>query len=165
MSNPYLGEIKLFAGNFAPAGWALCQGQLMAIAQNDLLFTLIGTTYGGDGQNTFALPDLQGRVPIHMADGFALGASGGVEQVAINVGQLPMHSHGVGASSNPGTQPSPQGALPAALANAYSDSTTTNTPMAGPMLTPTGGSQPHENMQPYLVINYIISLFGSFPQS
>jgi microcystin-dependent protein len=164
MATPFMGEIRLFAGMFAPMGWAFCNGALLAIGQNYQLFTLIGTTYGGDGQNNFALPDLQGRVPVHIGNGIALGQSGGVETVELTVNQLPAHSHQVNANSSAGTQPTPGGGLPGALANAYSDSTTTATRMAADMLSPTGSNQPHENMQPFLVVNYIISLFGQWPQ-
>jgi microcystin-dependent protein len=164
MATPFVGEIKLFAGNFAPQGWAFCNGQLLPVEQNEQLFILIGTTYGGDGQEDFALPDLQGRVPIHMGNGIALGEPGGVETATLFINQMAAHSHQVNADSRAGTQASPGGGLPGALQNAYSDSTTTATGMAQTMLSPAGGSQPHENMQPFLVVSYIISLFGTMPQ-
>jgi microcystin-dependent protein len=165
MSSPYVGEIRMFAGNFAPAGWMLCQGQLLDISEFETLFNLIGTTYGGDGQSTFALPDLQSRVPIHVGPGFALGQSGGVETVTLTVSQIPSHSHVPQSNSNPGTQPSPLSGLWAASnpsLNQYSN----NAPSvaANPAaLGSSGGSQPHDNMVPFVAINFIISMFGVFP--
>ena len=164
MANSFIGEIRMFAGNFAPVGWAFCDGSLMAISQNDALFTLIGTTYGGDGQSTFGLPDLRGRVPVHPGPGFILGQIAGEETVKLNTSQMPMHSHpavGIGAT---GTFPDPAGSLWAELSgvNAYSSAAPDAAMNAG-TLVPVGGSEPHENMLPFLVINFIISLFGEFP--
>ncbi len=164
MSSPFIGEIRLFAGNFAPQGWAFCDGSLMAIADNDALFNLIGTTYGGDGQNTFALPDLRSRVPIHQGPGFVIGQIGGEESVTLTTQQIPAHSHvaqcraGTSNSANPsgnfwGSSSALQYAVPGDAVG----------PMATAALPPTGGSQPHDNMIPFLGINYIISLFGVFP--
>jgi microcystin-dependent protein len=163
MGTPYVGEIRMFAGNFAPAGWALCQGQLLAISENDVLFTLIGTTYGGDGQTTFALPDLQSRVPVHVGPGFVQGQTAGVESVTLTTSQIPAHSHVPLCNSGAGTNASPQNDVWAALdSNIYSD-VAPSVIMAPSALGSTGGSQPHDNMVPFLVINFIISLFGVFP--
>jgi microcystin-dependent protein len=173
--SPYVGEIRIFGGNFAPAGWMLCQGQLIPISENDTLFTLIGTTYGGDGQSTFALPDLQGRVPVHVGPGFAQGLKGGAESVTLTVNQLPSHSHPVQSAT------AAQGGAVAVPASntVLADETLNPAPNPPPAayllpggvqvalgpksIASTGGSQPHDNMQPYLVINFIISLFGVFP--
>lgn len=164
-ASPYVGEIRMFAGNFAPVGWMTCEGQLLQISDYETLFVLIGTTYGGDGQTTFALPDLRGRAPIHTGGGYVLGQTGGTETVTLNTSQIPTHSFGQG-SSNAGTTAAPQpGVGPAQAAldrqeiNIYSD-TAAATPAYVP---PIGGNQPHENMQPYLAINYIISMDGIFP--
>jgi microcystin-dependent protein len=163
MGTPYVGEIRMFAGNFAPAGWALCQGQILAISENDVLFTLIGTTYGGDGQTTFALPDLQSRVPVHVGPGFVQGQIAGVESVTLTTSQIPAHSHVPLCNSGAGTNASPQNDVWAALdSNIYSD-VAPSVIMAPSALGSTGGSQPHDNMVPFLVINFIISLFGVFP--
>jgi microcystin-dependent protein len=164
MSQPYYGEIRMFAGNFAPAGWMLCEGQILPISGNETLFQLIGTTYGGDGENTFGLPDLRGRVPIHQGNGFVIGEQGGVEEVTLTVPQIPAHSHALLASGDLGNQlattgnliSNSQGAIPY-----LEDVTTLN--MRSTAITPVGGSQPHTNFQPYLCINFIISLFGVFP--
>jgi microcystin-dependent protein len=166
MSQPYVGEIRMFAGNFAPAGWALCQGQVLPISENDVLFNLIGTTYGGDGQNTFALPNLQGRVPMHQSATHILGEQGGVESVTLTTNQIPVHNHAVIVSKDQGTQSAPLGKVVASnqsvLLYRPGIGTATFDPSA---VSITGGSQPHDNMQPFLVINYIISLFGIYPQS
>jgi microcystin-dependent protein len=166
MANPFLGEIRMFAGSFAPAGWALCNGQPMSISENDALFTLIGTTYGGDGQETFNLPNLQSRVPMHIGNGVVLGEAGGVESVTLTVNQSPAHSHPLLGSTALGSNTNPQNAVLAqdniAGADLYIEDTPTAN-MAATAIVPVGGSQPHENMQPYLVINFIISLFGVFP--
>ena len=154
----------MFAGNFAPAGWMFCEGQLLPISENETLFQLIGTTYGGDGQSTFALPDLRGRVPIHQGNGFILAETGGTEEVTLTVQQIPAHTHqflGAGVSGN---QTPAQGAVPANSLNAtpyINFSPDTN--MKADSVTTTGGSQPHTNFQPYLCIDFIISLFGIFP--
>ncbi|HJX90797.1 MAG TPA: tail fiber protein [Pyrinomonadaceae bacterium] len=164
MSQPYYGEIRMFGGNFAPAGWMFCEGQLLPISEYDTLFNLIGTTYGGDGETTFALPDLRGRVPIHQGNGFVLAEQGGVEEVTLTINQIPQHSHALLASGDLGNQlnttgnliSNSQGAIPY-----LEDVPTLN--MRSSALTPVGGSQPHTNFQPYLCINFIISLFGVFP--
>lgn len=175
---PYIGEIRLFGGNFAPNGWAFCEGQLMPISENDALFVLIGTTYGGDGQETFALPDLRGRVPIHMGTGpsgvtYVMGESGGTETHTLTVSQLPVHSHAYTyqpvASGSNGTQTSPQNAYYAGSGRKgyYRALTDADTNMAAigslASTTPIGESRPINIMQPYLAVNYIISLFGVFP--
>ena len=168
MSSPYVGEIRMFGGNFAPVGWALCQGQLLPISENDVLFNLIGTTYGGDGQNTFALPDLRGRVPVHQGTfqgmSWNVGLAGGVEQVTLTTQQIPAHSHAVLASTATGTSrnPVPDAAPAVAAGDAYVSSLDP-VPLNAQEITSTGGSQPHENMQPFLSINFIISLFGVYP--
>jgi microcystin-dependent protein len=170
MGEPFIGEIRMFGGNFAPASWAMCQGQLMAIAQNDALFTLIGTTYGGDGQETFGIPDLQGRVPIHAGQGpgitqnYVLGEKAGVEAVTLTTQQTPIHNHAFSVQSAFGTQNSPANNFMAApLTGKAYYATTGDKNMANNILSPAGGSQPHENLQPYLTISFIISLFGVFP--
>lgn len=164
MADTYVGEIRLFAGNFAPAGWLLCHGQLLAISDNETLFTLIGTTYGGDGESTFALPDLRGRVPLHQGNGAVLASQGGAETVTLTVPQVPAHAHPLAASTDVATQTAPAGNVPAQPTAA--DLYIADTPDAGlaaSTVGPTGGSQPHENMQPFLGLNFIISLFGIFP--
>ena len=164
MAQPYVGEIRIFAGNFAPAGWAFCDGSLQPISENETLFQLIGTTYGGDGESTFALPDLRGRLPIHQGNGYILAETGGAESVTLTSQQIPAHTHAMVASTLTGTQ---NGATGNVLASGSSISLyRTGTPsaaLASQTIAPAGGSQPHDNMQPYLCINYIISLFGIFP--
>jgi len=164
MSDPYIGEIRLFAGNFPPAGWAICRGQPIPISENDALFVLIGTTYGGDGQETFNLPDLQGRVPMHQGNSHVIGEQGGVESVTLTTNQIPIHNHAVVVSKDQGTQSAPSGKILASnqsvLLYRPGIGTATFDPSA---VSISGGSQPHDNMQPYLVINYIISLFGLYP--
>ena len=164
MSQPFVGEIRMFAGNFAPVGWAFCQGQLLAISENETLFNLIGTTYGGDGQNTFALPNLASRVPVHVGPGFALGQAAGAETVTLTTSQIPAHSHVPQCFSNPGNLASPAGGVWANTnpTTIYDNNPPTNA-MAPTALGSAGGSQPHDNMIPFLVINFIISLFGVFP--
>ena len=164
MAQPYVGEIRLFAGNFAPAGWALCQGQLLPISEYETLFNLIGTTYGGDGQSTFALPDLQGRVPIHMGNGFTLAETGGVEEVTLTTQQIPSHTHPFIASNTLASNADPAGQQPSqsSLVKLYVEDTPTVN-MNTTAVQPQGGSQPHTNLQPYISIIYIISLFGIFP--
>jgi len=154
----------MFAGNFAPAGWMFCEGQLLPISENETLFNLIGTTYGGDGQSTFALPDLRGRVPIHMGNGFQLAQNGGVEQVTLSVQQIPQHSHPVLCSSGGASDQVPTNGVPGlSTAQAYFNTIANPTNLASGSVAPTGGSQPHENFQPYLCVDFIISLFGIFP--
>jgi len=164
MAQPYVGEIRIFAGNFAPAGWAFCDGSLQPISENETLFQLIGTTYGGDGQSTFALPDLRGRLPIHQGNGYVLAETGGAESVTLTVQQIPSHTHPMLASTLTGTQ---NGATGNVLASGSSISLyrigTPTAPLAPQTIGLTGGSQPHDNMQPYVCVNYIISLFGIFP--
>jgi microcystin-dependent protein len=163
MSDPYIGEIRMFAGNFAPNGWLLCQGQLVSISDYDTLFNLIGTTYGGDGQNTFALPNLQSRVPVHQGSAYPLGSVGGAESVTLLSQQLPVHTHQVMGTDTAGTSSSPAGNVWAAGAvNAYTASAP-NATMSPAAFAPAGGSQPHDNLPPYLVVNFIISLFGIYP--
>lgn len=155
----------MFAGNFAPAGWMFCEGQLLPISENETLFNLIGTTYGGDGQSTFALPDLRGRLPMHMGNSFILAESGGVEEVTLTVSQIPAHSHPLLAANSPGSVTSPSNNVYAQAVgfNPYVPGSSGNANMAANMVNPVGGSQPHNNFQPYLCINFIISLFGIFP--
>jgi microcystin-dependent protein len=166
MAQPYVGEIRMFAGNFAPAGWAFCMGELLPISENETLFQLIGTTYGGDGESTFALPDLRGRVPIHQGNGFILAETGGVETITLTVSQIPAHSHPALGLRGAGNSRSPVGAVrsgsdigtpyqtgaPDAALSASANTTTA-----------VGGSQPHDNVQPFLCVSFIISLFGIFP--
>lgn len=163
MSQPYIGEIRMFAGNFAPAGWMFCEGQLLSIAENETLFQLIGTTYGGDGQSTFALPDMRSRIPLHQGNGFILAETGGVEEVTLTSSQIPAHSHAWVASSAPGTGPNPEASVLAASATDRVYSDTTGAALASSSVGAVGGSQPHSNMQPYLCVSFIISLFGIFP--
>ena len=166
MAQPYVGEIRMFAGNFAPAGWMFCDGQLLPISENDTLFNLIGTTYGGDGQATFGLPDLRGRLPIHQGNGFNLAENGGAEQVTLTTNQIPSHSHPMQASTGPGNTNTPVGHLigeSGAVKVLIQEQTSANLNPAA--VASVGGSQPHENFQPYLCIHYIISLFGIFPSA
>ena len=169
MSSPYVGEIRMFGGNFAPVGWAFCSGQLLPISENDVLFQLIGTTYGGDGQETFALPNLQSRVPRHMGTGPGLstciiGETGGVEQVTLNTQQIPVHNHPLlGSSAGATTQDPKDQVLANSAATIYFNLADNPAPLAPAAVGPAGGSQPHENVMPYLAISYIISLFGVFP--
>jgi microcystin-dependent protein len=170
-SNPYIGEIAIFCGNFAPSGWVFCDGRLLSISDNEALFQLIGTTYGGDGENTFAVPDLCGRAPMHSNSSGSLsyrgvGDVGGTETVTLSSQQLPSHSHQLGVSMAPGTTASPQGAVPADGGNGsaqYTPSTANLLTQPNQVLGGVGGNAPHENMQPFLVVNYIISLYGVFP--
>lgn len=167
MSEPYVGEIRMFAGNFAPRGWAFCDGQLLAVSQNDALFSLLGTVYGGDGQTTFGLPDLRGRIPIHAGQGPGLsdrrlGARGGEESVTLTVNQMPSHNHAANGAGGGTAQAAPAGNLPG------SDRVT----MYGTLLRPDtlgasisaiGGSRSHSNLMPFLCVNFIIALFGIYP--
>jgi microcystin-dependent protein len=166
MAQPYVGEIRMFAGNFAPAGWAFCEGQLLPISENETLFQLIGTTYGGDGESTFALPDLRGRIPIHQGNGFILAETGGAEEVTLTVNQIPSHGHPALGSSNTGTGTQAAGNVLSNLTGATSSAYGSDAPkvtMAPQNLSSVGGSQPHTNFQPYLCVDFIISLFGIFP--
>jgi microcystin-dependent protein len=162
MSDPYIGEIRMFGGNFAPVGWLFCQGQLLDISQYDALFNLIGTTYGGDGQQNFALPNLQSRIPVHVGSGFVLGQTGGVEAVTLNTNQLPVHTHQpVGAAV--AQSPSPNNAYWASYPNMDFSTQAPAAPMAPNALSPSGGNQPHNNMSPYQVINFILATEGIYP--
>ena len=170
MSQPFVGEIRMFGGNFAPAGWAFCQGQLLPISQNETLFNLIGTTYGGDGQSTFALPDLQGRVPLHQGTNpgsgttYQLAEAAGVETVTLTTQQIPIHNHAFLGSQDIAQNPQPTDSIVAQSATVQLFITdVASSPLDAQMLGITGGSQPHENLQPYLCISFILSLFGIFP--
>jgi len=165
MAQPYVGECRMFAGNFAPAGWMFCEGQLLPISEYETLFNLIGTTYGGDGQSTFALPDLRGRLPIHFGNGFILAEAGGVEEVTLTVQQIPAHTHPVQAAADNATTANAAGNLLAQTPTytPYNAGFGASTPLAPASVGPLGGSQPHTNFQPYLCVDFIISLFGIFP--
>lgn len=165
MAEPYLGEIRIFAGNFAPAGWMICDGSIVLISENEALFNLIGTTYGGDGQQTFALPDLRGRAPIHQGGGYVLGQAGGSESVTLSVNQLPAHSHLPSGNSSTANASGLSGAVWAGASSIvqYTTDTSQNMPMNPGATVAAGGSQPHENRPPYIVINYIIALDGIYP--
>lgn len=177
MSDPFIGEIRMFAGNFAPNGWAFCNGQLLPISQNAALFSILGTTYGGNGVNTFALPNLQGQIPMHWGQApsgtqYQLGQTNGSESVTLITSQIPAHNHGVSANAGAGAA-SPAGAVPAALAwprgqsgnlpNAFAAAPDGNTTMNPQMIQNAGGSQPHSNMQPSLCVSFIIALNGIYP--
>lgn len=170
MGEPFIGEIRMFGGNFPPNGWAFTNGQLIPISQNDTLFNLIGTTYGGDGQETFAIPDLRGRVPIHAGQGaglsnYIIGEMAGVESVTLTTQQMPVHNHAFMASNAIAQNPQPTSSVPAqaSVVKLYSgDAADVN--LNAQTIVPTGGSQPHENMQPFLAISFILSLFGVYPQ-
>jgi microcystin-dependent protein len=177
MAQPYVGEIRMFAGNFNPNGWMFCEGQLLPISENETLFQLIGTMYGGDGESTFALPDLRGRIPLHFGTGpdgvtYTQAEAAGVEEVTLTTQQIPIHTHAMFCNTGGGQNVSnPANAVPSvADLSQYNDlsvapNTAPNAQMGTPgfISNPTGGSQPHTNFQPYLCINYIISLFGIFP--
>lgn len=169
MSEPFVGEIRMFAGNFAPRGWAFCDGQLLAVSQNDALFSLLGTIYGGDGRTTFALPDLRGRIPIHAGTGPGLsprrlGAKFGTEEETLTVNQIPSHDHSLRASSDPATLPNPQNTV---LGTGNVIEMFSGDPpdedMATQAITNVGGSQSHINLMPFLCVNFIIALFGIYP--
>jgi len=164
MAQPYVGEIRMFAGNFAPAGWMFCEGQLLPISENETLFQLIGTTYGGDGESTFALPDLRGRLPLHQGNLHILAETGGAEEITLTTNHVPAHSHPMLASTAGGTLPDAQNHV---LASSPSiDMYIQDTPSANlhaQAVSSVGGSQPHTNFQPYLCVDFIISLFGIFP--
>jgi microcystin-dependent protein len=164
MSQPYIGEIRMFGGNFAPQGWAFCNGAIMAIDQNDALFNLIGTTYGGDGQTTFALPNLQSRIPMHVGPGFALAQTGGAESVTLTTQQIPTHNHVPTCQSTTASgQVTPANNVWAASPSENEYGLPVSAGMSASALGNTGGSQPHDNMVPFLVVNFILSLFGFFP--
>ena len=166
MGEPFVGEIRMFAGNFNPAGWAMCNGALLPISENEVLFQLIGTTYGGDGQETFALPNLQGRLPVHNGNGFTIGEASGVESVTLTTQQITTHTHPLLCAASGGTPNSnpKDGYWAPSDINMYSN-VAPNVQMGNPAITSgvAGGSQPHTNFMPYLCINFIISLFGVFP--
>lgn len=164
MAQPYVGEIRMFGGNFAPAGWMFCEGQLLPISENETLFQLIGTTYGGDGQSTFALPDLRGRLPIHQGNAFVLAQTGGVETVTLTLAQLPAHSHAFLGSNDIANDSNPKSHVVAQASSFFPYLNAPPTVVAAPASAgATGGSQPHDNLQPYLCVSFIISLFGIFP--
>lgn len=166
MAQPYVGELRMFAGNFAPNGWMFCEGQQLPISENETLFQLIGTTYGGDGESTFNLPDLRGRLPMHFSNVIPLAQQAGAEEVTLTTNQIPVHTHqAVGATGFAQASTPTNGLLArSSAADPYQTDTSDGLqPMAAASLGPTGGSQPHTNFQPYLCINFIISLFGIFP--
>jgi microcystin-dependent protein len=168
MSQPYVGEIRMFGGSFAPAGWMFCSGQLLPISENDVLFQLIGTTYGGDGEQTFGLPNLNGRVPLHQGTltgiTYTMGETAGTESVTLTTQQMPIHSHPFLGSNATANDPNPtNNTLGESSAISLYQSGSPATPMAASAIGTFGGNQPHENMQPYLCVSFIISLFGIFP--
>jgi microcystin-dependent protein len=167
MTDPFVAEIRMVPFNFAPRGWAFCDGQLMPISQNTALFSLLGTNYGGDGRSTFALPDLQGAAPMHWGDGPGLssrqiGETGGSQAVTLLATEIPSHAHALTASGDDASTSSPVGAVPA-LASASQYRPDADTAMAPGTLAPAGGGQPHNTMQPYLTLNFVIALQGVFP--
>ncbi|WP_415922250.1 phage tail protein [Tateyamaria sp. SN6-1] len=169
MSEPFVGEIRMFAGNFAPRGWAFCDGQLLAVSQNDALFSLLGTVYGGDGRTTFGLPEMRGRIPLHQGSGPGLtprrlGSKGGEENVTLTTNQLPSHSHDFRGNTADATSLSPQGNVVAkgVGVNFYRDEGQ-SVNMASDMVVPAGGSRSHTNLMPTLCVNFIIALFGIYP--
>lgn len=168
MSQPFIGEIKMFAGNFSILGYAFCNGELMAISENDALFSLIGTTYGGDGQQTFGLPDLRGRLPVHYGSGPGLtprsmGEMSGTETVTLITNQMPAHNHGVTVDSATGGQTNPQNNIVGKASVTPYNTAAVNNQMGNQSIGQAGGSQPHDNMMPYLCVNFIISLYGIYP--
>ena len=165
MAQPYVGEVRMFAGNFAPKDWMFCEGQLLPISDNETLFQLIGTTYGGDGQDTFALPDLRGRIPVHQGNGFTLAETGGAEEITLTVDQIPAHNHPMMAANSLGAASNAQNNMisNSPSINLYIEGTSPDTNLNPSVVGPVGGSQPHTNFQPYLCVDFIISLFGIFP--
>jgi microcystin-dependent protein len=174
--DPLLGTISMFAGNFAPRGWALCNGQLLSISTNQALFSILGTTYGGDGVRTFGLPDLRGRAPIHQGQGpgltnRTLGELAGAEHVTLMISQMPTHNHALNASTNTGNQTSPANGVLAVSTDPdaggspinFTPGTNVNAIMANNAISPAGQNMPHDNMQPYLAVTFIIALEGIFP--
>jgi len=162
MAEPFLSEIRIFSFGFAPKGWALCNGQLLPINQNQALFSLLGTTFGGDGRVNFALPNLQGQVPIHVGSGHTLGEKGGTQAETLNLQQMPQHTHLLNAQDASGTLGNPKGNLLAQVANAYT-APANLTSLSPDTVSNVGGSQAHVNMQPYLTLNFSIALQGIFP--
>lgn len=170
MSEPFVGEIRMFAGNFAPRGWAFCDGQLLAVSQNDALFSLLGTIYGGDGRTTFGLPDLRGRIPIHAGHGPGLserrlGSKGGAEKVTLTVNQLPSHTHPAQASGDTATNPNPQGEVLSETVTdrVYRSDLPPDTNLTQDSITSVGGDQSHTNLMPFLCVHFIIALVGIYP--
>jgi microcystin-dependent protein len=171
MSQPFVGEIRMFAGNFAINGWAFCNGALVGISQNDILFNVLGTTYGGDGVSTFALPDLQGRIPVHQGQGaglsnYVIGQKGGSETVTLLGNQLPGHPHPALGSATGGAQPNPGNNTwgnSGITNNSFGPGTSANATMNSGSTSMTGGNQPHDNLLPFQVISFIISLYGVYP--
>lgn len=169
MSEPFVGEIRMFAGNFAPRGWAFTDGQLLAVSQNDALFSLLGTIYGGDGRTTFGLPDLRGRIPVHQGHGPGLserrlGSKSGSETETLTVNQMPSHTHNMRANTMPADEISPSGRVLAETSSTplYAENDQ-NTQLASNSITNTGGSRSHTNLMPFICINYIIALVGIYP--
>jgi microcystin-dependent protein len=165
MSDPYIGEIRMLGFSWAPNGWAMCNGQLLPISQNDALFVIIGTQFGGDGQETFALPDLRSRIPVAPGNGIGWGEFAGTEQETLTIQQIPVHNHALLGSSAIGTEANPTNNVLAQMtvADPYTTSSDPDTALNPNAVTPVGGSQPHENTQPFLVITFALSLFGLFP--
>ena len=166
MSDQYIGEVRMFGGNYAPVGWVFCNGQLLNISQYEALYALIGTTYGGDGQTTFAVPDLRGRLPIHMGNGYLLGQTGGTEQVTLVSSQLPAHTHVPNASSATAASASPENAFWATSSASNVTPYSTKAPnatMNPALISPVGGNQPHDNMMPFVTVSFIIATEGVYP--
>ena len=167
MSEPFVGEIKMFGGTFAPLNYAFCNGDMMQISDNDVLYSLIGTTYGGDGQTTFGLPDLRGRIPVHQGSlsgtTFPLGEQAGSEEITLTSTQIPSHSHGLGSNNAAGTESNPNNNFVAAVQKNFFSANAPDNQMGNSIMPSSGGNQPHDNIQPYLCINFIIALYGIYP--
>jgi microcystin-dependent protein len=162
VSQPFVGEVRLVGFNFAPVGWSFCNGSIISISENSTLFQLIGTTYGGNGQSTFGLPNLQSRVPVHQGNGYVIGSTGGTEAVTLTLSQCPAHTHSLLASANPANSSTAAGNTVGAGLVVYS-TLPPETPMNASMVGSSGGNLPHNNLQPFLALNWVISLFGIFP--